>query len=674
MDQELLQDFLTESVELTESLGPSLMDLAEADGDPGAIHALFRSFHTLKGGAGFLGLDAIVNLCHVAEDLCSALRAPEVSPIPEDIDVLSESIDVLEAQMGALRAGSEIPVASEALLQSLRQASAGVAQRKSGDTADQPAAQAPAEPSAATASAQPESESAQRTPLDDDLEAILDQVHGISEAPPTQAPAAAQPPEAEQPSAAAKGSADDELDFEALLDAAHGIDSAPATSADPSDKPQPQQAAQPSPPPVLQSEPDTKPAPTLLETEAPSKPRAASATPPVAPPPVETSIRVDTKRLDAVMDLVGELVLVRNALLVQSDRSSQKAITTLDRVTADLQTAVMRIRMQPLTKMYSRLPRMVRDLARNLGKQIELELEGAETELDKNVVEALSDPMIHLVRNAVDHGIEDPEHRKAAGKPPHGTVRLRSRAQGDHVVITLQDDGAGMDPNKLRARAIERGLLTGEQAAALDTQACLQLIFAPGFSTRETISDVSGRGVGMDVVRTKIEEMGGEVNLSSEVGEGSVIELRLPLTLAILATLMVSVGRRVFSLPLSAVEDVRRLSPNSLTVLDGRQVMLVDDEPLPVFDLSLWVPSEAEHSRSHGHGIVMRSGAQRYAVIGARVMGREEVVIKALDTSLSDAVCFSGATVTGDGRIALVVDPGGLLKGGPRRPPHSMAA
>lgn len=653
MDQELLQDFLTESVELTESLGPSLMDLAEADGDPGAIHALFRSFHTLKGGAGFLGLDAIVNLCHVAEDLCSALRAPEVSPAAEDIDVLSESIDVLEAQMGALRAGTEIPVASAALLENLRQASASVAQRKSGE----PTAAAVATDSdlaAASSDAMPETEPGQRTPLDDDLEAILDQVHGLAETPVANS----------APSAPAAQSAaeDEEIDFEALLDAAHGVASPPAAAQPVAAKPK----GEPEPPPTS--------APALLETESPSKPRSASSAPPVTPPAVETSIRVDTKRLDAVMDLVGELVLVRNALLVQSDKSSQKAITTLDRVTADLQTAVMRIRMQPLTKMYSRLPRMVRDLARNLGKQIELELEGAETELDKNVVEALSDPMIHLVRNAVDHGIETPEQRKAAGKPPHGTVRLRSRAQGDHVVITLQDDGAGMDPNKLRARAIERGLLTGEQAAALDTQGCLQLIFAPGFSTRETISDVSGRGVGMDVVRTKIEEMGGEVNLSSAVGEGSVVELRLPLTLAILATLMVSVGRRVFSLPLSAVEDVRRLSPGSLTVLDGRQVMLVDDEPLPVFDLSLWVPEEGESGRSHGHGIVMRSGAQRYAVIGARVMGREEVVIKALDSSLSDAICFSGATVTGDGRIALVVDPGGLLKGGPRRAPHSMAA
>lgn len=658
MDQELLQDFLTESVELTESLGPSLMDLAEADGDPGAIHALFRSFHTLKGGAGFLGLDAIVNLCHVAEDLCSALRAPEVSPTPEDIDVLSESIDVLEAQMGALRAGAEIPVASASLLENLRRSSAGVAQRKSGgvDTA---------EPVAGGVSAThtnvefgPEPPPGERTPLDDDLESILDQVHGLGDATAGSDKATKKEGASTENAAAA-----DELDFEALLDAAHGVT---PSQADPG---KPAAAAV-----EVESEPAAKTSPALLETEAPSRARAPSSAPPVAPPAVETSIRVDTKRLDAVMDLVGELVLVRNALLVQSDRSSQKAITTLDRVTADLQTAVMRIRMQPLTKMYSRLPRMVRDLARNLGKQIELELEGAETELDKNVVEALSDPMIHLVRNAVDHGIETPEQRKAANKSPHGTVRLRSRAQGDHVVITLQDDGAGMDPNKLRARAIERGLLTGEQAAALDAQACLQLIFAPGFSTREAISDVSGRGVGMDVVRTKIEEMGGEVNLSSVVGEGSVIELRLPLTLAILATLMVSVGRRVFSLPLSAVEDVRRLSPGSLTVLDGRQVMLVDDEPLPVFDLSMWVPQEGEASRRHGHGIVMRSGAQRYAVIGARVMGREEVVIKALDTSLSDAICFSGATVTGDGRIALVVDPGGLLKGGPRRPPHSMAA
>ena len=599
-DRELLEDFLVEAGELTSGLGPALMAL-ESDEDGQAINALFRTFHTLKGSAGFLGLDAIVKLCHAAEDLCSLLRG-DAEPTADDIDALSAAIDILEEQMQALQDGADIPIAPAKVLSALKLCVA--TDRAQGSAASEPE--------------------------EIDFEALLDAMHGVPE------PAA--PAEPEVPTEAVAVAVAEEADTNS------------------------EEPAQPDAEPAAAAEAD-EPAPA-------GEPAVAKAKAPVA----ESSIRVETQRLDTVMDLVGELVLVRNALLAAGQRD--KSVATLDRVTADLQSAVMRIRMQPLTKLFSRFPRIVRDLARGLGKEIDLQLVGAETELDKNVVEALSDPLVHLVRNAVDHGIESPEARIQAGKSAQGRVVLSARTQGDHVLIHLQDDGAGMDPNRLRSRAIDRGLISGEAAATLDTQACLQLIFMPGFSTREVVSDVSGRGVGMDVVKTKIDMLGGDVHLVSEPGEGSLIELRLPLTLAILATLMVRVGPRIFALPLSAVDEVLRLDFSKLTQLDGRPVLMVDDEPLPVFDLGLWVPGRKAYGVEEdvSHSVILRSGQQRYAVVGARVCGREEVVIKPLDESLAQAAAFSGATVTGDGRIALVVDPAGLLKSGPVPPIFRAAA
>lgn len=650
-DPELLEDFLTEAGELTVGLGPALMELTNPDDDGHAINALFRTFHTLKGSAGFLGFDPIVSLCHVSEDLCSLLRNGE-DPTPEDIDALSAAIDIVESQMLALQQGEEPPSAPQTVIDDLKvcierdRAAPNDVASPTDDVADDDfealldAVHGVDKAHATEEKATPAQNSS--SAVDDDFEALLDAAHGV-EKDKTEAPLDTQPT--------------GEDDFEALLDAAHGVEStASQTQAESSDSPEVKASAKKAPPAV----------PTA--SKAGTKPAAKGGA--IA----ETSIRVETNRLDTVMDLVGELVLARNALLAESARQNtrNKAITILDRVTADLQSAVMRIRMQPLKKLFARFPRIVRDLARGLGKDVELVIEGEGTELDKNVVEALSDPLVHLIRNAVDHGVEMPEERLKAGKSARGHVRLSAKAQGDHVLIQLQDDGAGMDPNKLRSRAIERGLISGEQAATLDTQSCLQLIFMPGFSTREVISDVSGRGVGMDVVKTKIDHLGGEVHLVSEPGKGSMVELRMPLTLAILATLMVSVGERIFALPLSAVDEVLRLEFGALTQLDGRPVLMVDDEPLPVFDLGLWMPGNEPYGKGgdRSHGVILRSGQQRYAVVGARVSGREEVVIKPLDSSLASAVAFSGATVTGDGRIALVIDPAGLLKSGPLPPIH----
>ncbi len=595
-DDDILADFLIESEELIGSLGQQILDLEQTPDDANLLNAVFRSFHTVKGGAGFLELTPVVALCHEAEDLCNGLRNGKLTLSPEMVDALSAAVDHLQQQHADLSAGSPAQPAEPALLEQLR----GFAQ---------------------AASAAPMDVNALET--EDDFEALLDQMHGAAPAP----------------AAAASSATSDEDDFEALLDQMHGV--APAA---------PPAAPVAAPPPAAQT--DGPAATPTAPAKAPDKPA------------VEASIRVETGRLDAVMNLVGELVLARNHLKMLSRSLARdgmpeevgKVSGRLDRVTTELQNAVMKMRMQAIRKVFSRFPKIVRDLARSLGKDVRLELVGEDTELDKNLVEALADPLIHLVRNSVDHGIEMPEKRRAAGKAEQGVVRLSARQEGDDIVILIEDDGGGIDPNVLRAKAIERGVLEQDEAARLDAQDCFRIIFMPGFSTRDAVSDVSGRGVGMDVVKTRIDSLNGQINIDSTVGEGTCMELRVPLTLAILASLMVRAGARIFAVPLSGVDDVLMFEPRLVTTVDGRRVYMVDGQPLPLLVLGMWC-GESESMPERSHLILMRNGGDRFGVVVDSVIGREEVVIKPLGPPLGELAGFSGATVTGDGRVALILDP-----------------
>ncbi len=668
LDNELLNVFLIEARELLESLGEQLVDLESSPGDVDLLNAVFRAFHTVKGGAGFLGLNPMVELCHRAEDLLNEARNGAIVLNAGFMDALLESLDLLNDMMRAADGGLPIEAAPRSLLDRLlipgRAATAP------------PVALAP--PTAAPVSAAPTSRAydpiedefeamldaarnerepapASSGPIsDDEFEALLDSLYGTgapgaegAASSPNPAPAPAAPAAPAATTADPNAISDDE--FEALLDSLHGtaapgvVPGAAVIAAAPAPAPAPA-------PPPTPAEP--APAAPAARAAAPTEKRTAST--------ADTTVRVDTHRLDGLVDAAGELVLVRNRLTNLAPRGTndpmERAIGELERVAEDLQNAVLRMRMQPVGKLFSRFPRIVRDLARQLGKDIELVTEGEETDIDRTVVEALADPLVHLLRNAVDHGIEMPDVRAAEGKPRNGTVRLAAGQFGDRIVITVTDDGKGMDPEVLRRKAVEKGLMDAEQAARLDERECYEIVFRPGFSTASQVSDISGRGVGMDVVKTKIVELGGTLSIDSRVGHGSTVRLSVPLTLAILRVLMVRVGHRLLSLPLSNVAEVFELVPGQIQELDGRVVAAHRQRALPLVDLGRWAGAAGKG----GHVVVVQIGHQTLGCLVDEVLGREDVMAKPLGPFLKDVPGIAGATITGDGRISLVLDLSGL--------------
>ncbi|MNJ30201.1 Chemotaxis protein CheA [compost metagenome] len=506
---------------------------------------------------------------------------------------------------------------------------------------------------------------------DDEFEALLDQLHGKGNFAVDALPGAASAP-AEAVAPAAGGDHISEHEFEALLDELHGkgkfvpdavVTAAPAATAAPA-----KAAVKPAPAPAAKAAaPAAAPAPAAKAAAAAPARQAAPAAEKHPASETETTVRVDTARLDEIMNMVGELVLVRNRLvrlgLNSGDEAMSKAVSNLDVVTADLQTAVMKTRMQPIKKVFGRFPRLVRDLARQLKKEINLELVGEETDLDKNLVEALADPLVHLVRNAVDHGIETPEEREAAGKTRSGKVVLSAEQEGDHILLSISDDGKGMDANVLRAIAVKRGVMDKDAADRLSETECYNLIFAPGFSTKTEISDVSGRGVGMDVVKTKISQLNGSINIYSTKGLGSKIVIKVPLTLAIMPTLMVMLGNQAFAFPLVNVNEIFHLDLSRTNVVDGQEVVIVRDKALPLFYLKRWLVSSAAHEEQReGHVVILSVGTQRIGFVVDQLVGQEEVVIKPLGKMLQGTPGMSGATITGDGRIALILDVPSMLK------------
>ncbi len=667
-DEELLQDFLVEAGEILEELNEQLVDLEQRPGDKELLNAVFRGFHTIKGGASFLSLDGMVGLCHRAEDVFNALRNDELTVSSRLMDVMLPVLDVLNTQFETLRGGQEPAHAEASMLQDLEDLLKGdaatpepapAAESAPADAADEAfeklveSADAPA----------PAADSDEIT--EEEFEALLDQLHGegkhggVPGDKPAGTPADAAP-------AAPAAAGDDEIseeEFEALLDQLHG----PGKHAGvpPAAKAAVEPAAEKSKP-----EPASKPA-EKSKPAAPDKPAPKPKAP--AKEPAETTVRVDTKRLDDIMNLVGELVLVRNRMatleLATQNEELSKVVGNLDVVTADLQTAVMKTRMQPIKKVFGRFPRVVRDLARSLKKEVALEMQGEDTDLDKNLVEALADPLVHLVRNAVDHGIESPEDRVKAGKPRLGTVVLSAEQEGDHIALTIQDDGKGMDPDVLRKAAVSKGLMDEEAAARLEDRDCYNLIFAPGFSTKAEISDVSGRGVGMDVVKTRIEQLNGTVVIDSELGRGSIINIQVPLTLAIMPTLMVMLEDQIFALPLASVNEIFHLDLTRTNVVDGQLVVVVRDKALPLFYLRRWLVAGAgyEELPKEGHVVVVSIGAQRVGFVVDQLIGQEEVVIKPLGALLHGMKGLAGATITGDGRISLILDIPGLMQSYARR-------
>ncbi|MCF7202772.1 chemotaxis protein CheA [Pseudomonas oligotrophica] len=717
-DEEILQDFLVEAGEILELLSEQLVELESSPDDMALLNAIFRGFHTVKGGAGFLQLHELVECCHIAENVFDILRKGERRVDSELMDVVLQALDAVNAMFSQVRERVEPTPASPELLAALSRLAEPAG-------AEEPAAAvaASAPPAASVADSvdseyeqlldaiQPAAESADSQGAaadeitDDEFEALLDQLHGKGSF--SAAPAAAAPVAASVAPAGEVASGSDEItdeEFEALLDQLHGkgqfdpAASAPAleAAAEPAAAPSDQitddefealldqlhgkgkfepasvaAEAVATPAPARPAAPAARPAASKAASEAPAR----SAPAPAVEKPAseaETTVRVDTARLDEIMNMVGELVLVRNRLVrlgaSSGDEAMAKAVSNLDVVTADLQSAVMKTRMQPIKKVFGRFPRLVRDLARSLKKEINLELVGEDTDLDKNLVEALADPLVHLVRNAVDHGVETPEEREAAGKPRTGRVVLSAEQEGDHILLMITDDGKGMDANVLRAKAVEKGLLDKDAAERLNDLECYNLIFAPGFSTKTEISDVSGRGVGMDVVKTKIAQLNGTVNVFSQKGQGSKIVIKVPLTLAIMPTLMVMLGNQAFAFPLVNVNEIFHLDLSRTNVVDGQEVIIVRDKALPLFYLKRWlVQGAADEEQREGHVVILSVGNQSIGFVVDQLVGQEEVVIKPLGKMLQGTPGMSGATITGDGRIALILDVPSMLKRYARR-------
>ena len=392
------------------------------------------------------------------------------------------------------------------------------------------------------------------------------------------------------------------------------------------------------------------------------------ATPAEKSAPAETNVRVDTRRLDTIMNLVGELVLTRNRLKnLRSrfrDEQLDRAIGALDGVTGRLQANIMRVRMQPIGRVLSRFPKVARDVARQLGKEVHVQLVGEETELDKNLVEALSDPLVHLVRNAIDHGIEMPETRERVGKPRAGKLILSAQQEGDHIVIVVGDDGGGMDPDVLLAKARQKGIVDAETASRMSTDEAYQLIFAAGFSTKDVATDISGRGVGMDVVKSRLTQLNGNVKIESQRGFGTRFVIRVPLTLAILPALLIGVAERAYAVPLASVLEVFPFAPAHARFVDGREVLDVRGDMLPIVYLRRWLDLPSPGPDGECVVIVQSAGGQRLGVVTDQVRGREEVVVKPLPTAVRGLAGIAGATIVADGSLALILDAM-QLRGGP---------
>ena len=692
-DEEILQDFLVEAGEILEQLSEQLVELESRPDDADLLNAIFRGFHTVKGGAGFLQLNELVECCHIAENVFDILRKGERRVDAELMDVVLEALDTVNNMFGQVRERSEVIPATPELLAALSRLAEPAA-------ADEVAAAEPAaaEPLAAAPAEEPDITDSEFEQLLDSLDAVkaqaaadeqmqgetvsgagdeitdaefeslLDQLHGKGTFQAGALPAAQAP----APAAPDNSAASDEIsehEFEALLDQLHGKGKfggdVAAVEAPAAVQAQAPAAAKAESPPVTKPAAAPAPSPASKPAAAPRAPAPAAEK--HAASEAETTVRVDTARLDEIMNMVGELVLVRNRLvrlgLNSGDEAMSKAVSNLDVVTADLQTAVMKTRMQPIKKVFGRFPRLVRDLARQLKKEINLELVGEETDLDKNLVEALADPLVHLVRNAVDHGVEMPDEREASGKARTGRVVLSAEQEGDHILLSISDDGKGMDPNILRAKAVEKGLMDKDAAERLSESDCYNLIFAPGFSTKTEISDVSGRGVGMDVVKTKISQLNGSINIYSAKGQGSKIVIKVPLTLAIMPTLMVMLGNQAFAFPLVNVNEIFHLDLSRTNVVDGQEVVIVRDKALPLFYLKRWLVQGQVHEEQHeGHVVILSVGTQRIGFVVDQLVGQEEVVIKPLGKMLQGTPGMSGATITGDGRIALILDVPSMLK------------
>ncbi len=623
--KEIFEEFAVEAREQLESLENDMLELEKDPENEELLNRAFRSMHTIKGGAGFLGLNPIVEVAHKAEDLLGLMRSGELKLTPEINDVIFRAIDFIKGAISRYEEGEDVEM-PEDLINDLISA-------KEGKTV---------------------SKKDEKQKLDD----LLDK-HGLSHL---------------------KGKPIEEILEELILlppdkrpeevikelDKLISVEPVSKEEAEKKDIEASQKMME-----EVKVEEEKKPSVEEEKKEEKKKiEKKEEKAEKVQEQQVEKVLRIDVKKIEDLMNLVGELVLDRNRLLriasnlIQEHQSKytdelEAVLSSIDRIVGDLQIAVMKTRMQPVKRLFQKFPRVVRDISKMLGKEVELVMEGEDTELDKSILEKLEEPLIHIIRNSIDHGIEPPEERIRLGKPRKGVIKLKAYYQGDRIFIVVEDDGRGIDIEKVKQKALERGIVSEDKLEKMSEKELLFLIFNPGFSTAEKVSEVSGRGVGMDVVANTVSSFRGTIDVESQRGKGTKITMSFPLTIGIIRSIMVKIKDRIFAIPIYSVLEILPGESTEITTVSGREVLIVRDMTIPLINLSeLLGIGDSEI----GYAIVAWVGNQRVAFTVEDLLGDEEIVVKPLGKLFGDIEGISGATITGDGKVVLILDLDGLLK------------
>ncbi len=614
--QEILEDFLIEAFELIEQLDQDLVELENNPEDLELLNSIFRVAHTIKGSSSFLNLDVLTELTHHMEDVLNKARKSEITLTPQIMDTVLESIDLMKALLFSVRDtgndnNADINIAPTCA--KLDAISKGEDIKESSE--------------------EKEETKPQEEELQEDYSDMSDE--------------------------------DVEAEIERLLQEKRDEKKKKkqAKSNEITEENQKKEKEQSSNKPKDFQKKKIQP----KENTAPVK-KSSSST-------LEQTIRVEVKRLDHLMNLIGELVLGKNRLLKIYDDVEERyegekfleelnqVVSSVSLVTTDLQIAVMKTRMLPVAKVFNKFPRMVRDLSRELHKNIDLKISGEETELDKSIIEEIGDPLVHIIRNSCDHGIEDPKDREKAGKPENGTIELKAYNEGNAIVIEIVDDGKGLDTNMLVEKSLEKGIITEREADNMSEKEIFSLIFKPGFSTASSVTNVSGRGVGMDVVKTNIEKLNGIIDIDSELGKGTIIRLKIPLTLAIIQALLVGTQEEYFAIPLSSVLETVRVPAEDIYSIEGKDVLRLREEILPLVRLSdVFDIEEVFDSGENLYIVVIALADSKLGVVVDTLVGQEEIVIKSLGDYLKGIKGIAGATIRGDGRVTLIIDVGALME------------
>ncbi|MBM0599605.1 chemotaxis histidine kinase/response regulator CheAY2 [Helicobacter pylori] len=648
--QEIMEDFLIEAFEMNEQLDQDLVELEHNPEDLDLLNRIFRVAHTIKGSSSFLNLNILTHLTHNMEDVLNRARKGEIKITPDIMDVVLRSIDLMKTLLVTIRdTGSDTNNGKEnEIEEAVKQLQAITSQNLEGAKETSGTKEAPKEVKEEIKEKTKEEVKANKTPT--------------AENPASDNPLADEP----DLDYANMSAEEVEAEIERLLNKRQ--------EADKERRAQKKQEAKPKQEVTPAKETPKTETPKAPKTETKAKAKADTEENKAPSIGVEQTVRVDVRRLDHLMNLIGELVLGKNRLIriygdVEERYDGEKfleelnqVVSSISAVTTDLQLAVMKTRMQPVGKVFNKFPRMVRDLSRELGKSIELIIEGEETELDKSIVEEIGDPLIHIIRNSCDHGIEPLEERRRLNKPETGKVQLSAYNEGNHIVIKISDDGKGLDPVMLKEKAIEKGVISERDAEGMSDREAFNLIFKPGFSTAKVVSNVSGRGVGMDVVKTNIEKLNGIIEIDSEVGVGTTQKLKIPLTLAIIQALLVGVQEEYYAIPLSSVLETVRISQDEIYTVDGKSVLRLRDEVLSLVRLSdIFKVDAILESNSDVYVVIIGLADQKIGVIVDYLIGQEEVVIKSLGYYLKNTRGIAGATVRGDGKITLIVDVGAMM-------------